>query len=68
MNSAGLVAGKKQFQELKVEGDWFADVLDVTGLINDVDLSLWPSDTIMKNGTFASFFPFVFFFLICAFK
>ncbi|KAI9558066.1 hypothetical protein GHT06_014819 [Daphnia sinensis] len=50
MNSPALVAGNKHFQNLTIEEDWFVDALEVTGLFNDVDVSSWPSDTILKTG------------------
>ncbi|KZS11248.1 putative Closca [Daphnia magna] len=50
MNSPTLGTGSKHFRNLTIEKDWFVDALEVTGLFNEVDVSSWPSDTILKTG------------------
>ncbi len=45
----GMLTGTKNFQNLAVRGNWFVDELHVKGLVNDVDVSSWPSDTVLKN-------------------
>ena len=66
MAKPGLLTGTKHFQNLAVRGHWFVDELDVNGLINDVDVGAWPSDTVIKNRKFIlnSNFLFLFSFFV----
>ena len=50
LTSRTVLTGSKHFQNLAVEGNWFVDTLDVAGLFNDVDVSSWQNDTILKTG------------------
>ncbi|XP_057379728.1 uncharacterized protein LOC130702079 [Daphnia carinata] len=50
LNSPIPVAGSKHFRNLTIEKDWFVDALEIAGLFNDVDVSSWPRDTILKTG------------------
>jgi len=42
--------GKKHFTDLEIEGSWLADIMDVKGLVNDVNITAWSSDTVFKTG------------------
>jgi hypothetical protein len=50
LTSRTVLTGSKHFRNLAVEGNWFVDTLDVAGLFNDVDVSSWKNDTILKTG------------------
>ena len=52
LTTRGVLTGTKHFQNLAVRGHWFVDELNVNGLINDVDVSAWQTDTVMKNRKF----------------
>jgi hypothetical protein len=52
LTSHTVLTGSKHFQKLHIEGNWFADTLNVAGLFNDVDMSSWKSDTVLKTGKF----------------
>ena len=43
------LTGSKKFTQLEIEGDWSAHVMDVKGLINDVDIAAWSSDSLFRT-------------------
>jgi hypothetical protein len=45
-----VLTGRKHFKNLVIEKNWFVDTLDVAGLFNDVDVSSWQNDTVLKTG------------------
>ena len=44
-----FMTGSKHFTDLEIEGDWSVDTMDVKGLVNDVNVRAWSSDTILKT-------------------
>jgi len=32
-----------------LSGDWSAQHLSLTGMVNDIDINNWPTDTVLKN-------------------
>jgi len=45
-----VLTGSKHFQKLVIERNWFVETLNVDGLFNDVDMSSWQNDTVLKTG------------------
>ena len=46
---SGVLTGRKVFQHLTLSGDWSAQHLSLTGMVNDIDINNWPTDTVLKN-------------------
>ena len=53
LRSLNNLTGTKHFTDLEIEGDWSVHVMDVEGLVNDVNISAWSIDTLFKTGNTA---------------
>ena len=57
---SGVLSSRKVFYHLSLSGDWSAQRLTLTGMVNNIDINNWPTDTVLKNRKFVYFLFYLF--------